>query len=270
VVEKIAVIVVVALAAGAALYLFGRNVSSRQRLMRSAAATVAGALAAAGAVYGLEAMTGDDTQMVDNAMIEARTLPLVGLVLADVPDAETRLRASLKEEMRNPTTTGAPRPLVLMSELRATHIIPALKATDAADAEGVLTARIALMRHLRGTNVAACRELALVGIQHPDRLDAQGQKLMREMLTAMEKAYRSGRTALKPGAAAPPPVPNDTDARALLVEGGLTPTDFEKLQNLAKLSGEEACELGIKLNGTPSKLPADKAGGLARYLAAAQ
>ncbi len=54
-VEKIAVIVVVALAAGAALYLFGRNVSSRQRLMRSAAATVAGALAAAGAVYGLEA-----------------------------------------------------------------------------------------------------------------------------------------------------------------------------------------------------------------------
>ena len=269
-VEKIAVIVVVALAAGAALYLFGRNVSSRQRMMRSAAAMIAGALAAAGAVYGLEALTGDDTQMVDNAMVEARTLPLVGLVLADVPDAEVRLRASLKEELRNPTTTGAPRPLVLMSELRATHIVPALKAADAADAEGVLAARIALMRHLRDTNVAACRELALIGIQHPDRLDAQGQKLMRDMLTAMEKAYRSGRAAVKPGAATQSPVPNDTEARALLVEAGLTPIDFEKLQNLAKLSGEEACELGIRLNGTPSKLPADKAGGLARYLAAAQ
>ena len=267
--EKIAVVVVVALAAGAALYLFGRTASSRQRLTRSVAAALAGALAAAGAVYGLEALTGDDTQMVDNAMVEARTLPLVGLVLADVPDAEPRLRASLKEELRHPTTTGAPRPLVLMSELRATHIVPALKAADPADAESVLAARIALMRHLRGTNVQACRELALIGIQHADRLDPQGQQLMRGMLTAMEKAYRSGRTVLKSGAAAPP-VPNDTEAQALLVEAGLTPADFEKLQNLAKLSAEEACELGIKLNGTPSRLPPDKAGGLSRYLAAAQ
>ena len=185
--EKIAVIVVVALVAGGALYLFGRNVSSRQRLIRSGAATIAGALAAAGAVYGLEALTGDDTQMVDNAMVEARTLPLVGLVLADVPDAETRLRASLREELRNPTTQGAPRPLVLMSELRTAHIVPALRATDAADAEGVLAARIALMRHLRGTNVAACRELALIGIQHADRLDPQGQKLMSAVAKGLKK-----------------------------------------------------------------------------------
>ena len=268
--EKIVVVVVAAVAAGAVLYLFGRTGSSRQRLTRSVAAAIAGALAAAGAVYGLEALNDDNTQMVDNAMVEARTLPLVGLVLADVPDAEARLRASLKEELRSPTTQGAPRPLVLMSELRATHIVPALKAADAADAESVLAARIALMRHLRGTNVQACRELALIGIQHADRLDPQGQQLMRNMLTAMEKAYRSGRTALKSGAAAPPPVPNDTEARGLLVEAGLTPADFEKLQNLAKLSGEEACELGIRLNGTASRLPPDKAGGLARYLAAAQ
>ena len=267
--EKIAVIVVVALVAGAALYLFGRNVPSRQRLIRSATATVAGALAAGGAVYGLEALTGDDPQMVENAMTEARTLPLVGLVLADVPDSEARLRASLKEEMRNPTTQGAPRPLVLMSELRAKYIVPALRAADAGDAEGVLAARIALMRHLLGTNVAACRELALVGIQHADRLDPQGQQLMRNMLTAMERAYRSGRTVTNSGAA-PPPVPNDTEAQALLVEAGLTPGDFEQLQNLAKLSPEQACELGIRLNATPSKLPADRAGGLARYLAAAQ
>ncbi len=265
--EQIAVVFVVALAAGAALYLFGRTVSSRQRLIRSLAAAVAGAVAAAGAVYGLQALTGDDTQMVDNAMTEARTLPLVGLVLADVPDAETRLRASLREELRNPTTQGPPRPLVLMSELRAKHIVPALRAADAA--EGVLAARIALMRHLAGTNVAACRELALIGIQRADRLDAQGQKLMRDMLTAMEKAYRTGRAALSSGAAQPP-VPNDTEARTLLVEAGLASSDFEKLQNLAKLSNEEACELGIRLNGAPGKLPPDRAGGLARYLAAAQ
>ncbi len=268
--EKIAVIVIAALAAGGVLFLVGRKASSRQRLTRSIAAAVAGALAAAGAIYGLEALTDDDAQMVENAMVEARTLPLVGLVLADVPDAEPRLRSALKEELRNPTTQGAPRPLVLMSELRATHIVPALKAADAADAENVLAARIALMRHLRDANVQACRELALIGIQHADRLDPQAQQLMRNMLAAMEKAYRSGRMALKSGADAPPPVPNDTEAQALLVEAGLTPADFEKLQNLAKLSAEEACELGIRLNGTPSRLAPDKAGGLARYLAAAQ
>lgn len=268
--EKIAVVVVVALAVGAALYLFGSTVSSRQRLTRAVAAAIAGALATAGAIYGLDVLTDDDTQVVDNAMAEARTLPLVGLVLADVPDAEPRLRASLKEVLRNPTTTGAPRPLVLMSELRATHIVPALKAADTTDAESVLAARIALMRHLRDANVQACRELALIGIQHADRLDPQAQQLMRNMLAAMEKAYRSGRTVLKSGAGAPPPVPNDTEAQALLAEAGLTPADFEKLQNLAKLSAEEACDLGIRLNGTPSRLPPDKAGGLARYLAAAQ
>lgn len=268
--EKITVIIVVALVAATALYLFGRTASPRQRLIRSAAGMVAGALAAAGAVYGLEALTGDDAQMVDNAMTEARTLPLVGLVLADVPDSEARLRATLKEELRNPTTDGPPRPLVLMRELRAAYIVPALRAADAADAESVLAARVALMRHLSGTNVAACRELALIGIQRADRLDAQGQHLMRQMLTAMEKAYRSGRTALGSSGAARPPVPNDTEARELLVEAGLTPGDFEKLQNLAKLSAEEACELGIRLNTTPSKLPPDRAGGLARYLAAAQ
>lgn len=268
--EKIAVIVIVALVAGAVLYLFGRNVSARQRLIRSAAGAAAGALAAAGAVYGLQALTGDDTQMVENAMTEARTLPLVGLVLADVPDSEARLRATLREELRNPTTDGPPRPLVLMRELRAAYIVPALRAADAADAEGVLAARVALMRHLSGTNVAACRELALIGIQRGDRLDPQGQHLMRQMLTAMEKAYRSGRAALSSGATVRPPVPNDTEARELLVEAGLTPADFEKLQNLAKLSAEEACELGIRLNTTASKLPPDRAGGLARYLAAAQ
>ena len=45
--EKIAVVVVAAVAAGAALYLFGRTASSRQRLTRSVAAALAGALAAA-------------------------------------------------------------------------------------------------------------------------------------------------------------------------------------------------------------------------------
>lgn len=62
----------------------------------------------------------------------------------------------------------------------------------------------------------------------------------------------------------------DADVAVVLGEAGLTPADFEKLRTLQRLSNEEACDLGIKLNEAPGKLPADKAGSLARYLAAAQ
>lgn len=267
--EKIAIVVVITVAVAAIVYLFGRARPTTQRLQRTAVAAVAAAIAGGGTVYGLERLTGNDAQLVDQAVTEARALPLVGLVLDDVPDAETRLRQALSEEMRNPTTQGPPRPLTLMAELRASHIVPALRATDAADAEAVLAARLALMRHLKSVDVATCRELALIGIQRGEKLDDMAQKLMREMLAAMEKAYRAGRAALKAGGA-PPQTPSDAQAAVLLGEAGMTPADFDKLRTLARLSPGDACDIGIKLNETPAKLPADKAGPLARYLAAAQ
>lgn len=266
--EKIAIVVVITVAVAALVYLFGRARPTAQRLQRTAVAAVAAALAGGATVYGLERLTGNDAQMVDQAVTEARALPLVGLVLDDVPGAETRLRQALAEELRNPTTQGPPKPLALMAELRASHIVPALRATDAADAEAVLAARLALMRHLKSVDVATCRELALIGIQRGEKLDDLAQKLMREMLATMEKAYRTGRAALKAGKA--PATPSDAEAAVLLGEAGLTPADFDKLRGLARLSPGDACDIGIKLNEAPAKLPADKAGPLARYLAAAQ
>ena len=73
---------------------------------------------------------GDDALAVDQAMTSARALPMVGVVLDDVPGAQDRLRDALREELRQPTTQGPSRPLKLMSELRTTHIVPALKAAD--------------------------------------------------------------------------------------------------------------------------------------------
>lgn len=210
---------------------------------------------------------GDDT-LVEQAMAEARNLPLVGLVLDDVPDADVRLRAALREELRRPTMDGAPRPLLLMSELRATHVVPALRATDTANAHAVLEARLALMRHLKTADPTACRELALVGIQRAERLDATGQALMRNMLAAMEKAYRAGRATLSSGAS--PPALSDGEAGALLAEAGLEKADFDRLRTLARLSSDDACDLAIRLNETPARLPSGKAASLARYLAAAQ
>jgi hypothetical protein len=267
-VENIAVIVAITLAVAAIAHFFGRPRPAPQKTRRTLIAAISALVAASAAVFGIEAFLDDDSAVIDKTVADARTLPLVGLVLDDVPGAEKRLRTSLREELRSPTTQGAPRPLLLMAELRSSHIVPALRATDAGDAQAVLDARVALMRHLREVDVASCRELALVGLQRTDKLDATSQKLMREMLASMEKAYRAGRTVLQSGAA--PPAPSDAEAAMLLTEAGLTSDDFDRLKNLARQSAQEACDLGIKLNEAARKLPAEKAGPLARYLAAAQ
>lgn len=267
--ENIAVVLAMTLAVAAVAHFLGRSLPTPQQTRRTVIAAISAAVAASAAVWSVGILTDDDAAVVDNAIAEARTLPLVGLVLDDVPDAEARLRASMREEMRRPTTAGAPRPLLLMAELRTAHIVPALRATDASSAQAVLAARSALMHHLQGVDLAARRELALIGLQSADRLDATAQKLMRDMLVATETAYRAGRAALKAGGATSP-IPGDTEAGALLAEAGLTASDFERLQNLARLSGAEACDLGIRLNEAPTKLPPDKAGPLARYLAAAR
>lgn len=269
--ESLGIVVGVAVAVGIGLYIRLRSAPTALRMRSALIGVAVAAVVAAAAVYGPRLLSGaNDTARADQALAEARTLPLVGLVLDDVPGAEARLRTALQEEIRNPTTKGPPRPLVVMSELRAAHIVPALKASDAADAMAVLAARNALLRYLHSVDLATCRELALTGIQRGDKLDPAGQKLLRDMLAAMEKAYRSGRAAIAASSAASRPVPADADIRTLLAEAGLTDADFEKLQSLARLSNEDACNLAIKLNQAPEKLPEDKRAPLARYLAAAQ
>jgi hypothetical protein len=270
-VEDLGIIIVVAAAVGVAVWLHGRNTGLTRRTLNTVIGLIVGGGAAAAVVYGFQSPSGSrDDARADQALAEARSLPLVGLVLDDIPGAEARLRKALRDEIRNPTTQGPPRPLAVMSELRATYIVPALKASDDADAASVLAIRNTLMHHLRSVDLATCRELALTGIQRGDKLDERGQKLMRDLLAAIEKAYRSGRAAIANSSAATRPVPADSEVGKLLTEAGLTTADFDKLQKLTRLSNEEACDLAIKLNEAPSKLPADKSGPLARYLAAAQ
>ena len=80
-----------------------------------------------------------------------------------------------------------------MSELRTTHIVPALKAADETSAAAAIDARAALLKHLKSTDLVVCKEFAVTGIQRSDKLDPAGQKLMSDLLAALEKAYRSGR-----------------------------------------------------------------------------
>jgi hypothetical protein len=92
---------------------------------------------------------------------------------------------------------------------------------------------------------------------------------MSDLLAALEKAYRSGRAAKAAGTTAPA-VASDAEARALLTEAGFQPADFDRLSRLARLPNEAACDLALKVNDAPQKVPADKRGALMRYLLTVQ
>jgi hypothetical protein len=269
-VEKLGVIIGIAVAVAIVVFLRDRRAAQAERVRAAAIGLVAAGVAAAAAVYGLAALreNGEETASVDQAIASARALPMVGVVLDDVPGSEGLLRAALKEEIRQPTAEGVSRPLKLMRELRTEYVVPALMATDEASAAATIEARAVLLKHLQRSDLVVCKEFALTGIQRSDKLDATGQKLLRDVLAALEKAYRSGRAAKAGGAV--PAVASDAEARALLGEAGFGQDDFEKLTRLVRLSKEDACDVALKFNDAPSKLPADKRGPLMRYLLTVQ
>lgn len=268
--EKLGVIIGIAVAVAIAIFLRDRRAAQPQRLRAAAIGLVVGGVVAAAAVYGLAALREDGEQAasVDQAIASARALPMVGVVLDDVPGSEGLLRAAMKEEIRQPTAEGVPRPLKLMRELRAEYVVPALMATDEASAAATIEARAALLKHLQRADLVVCKEFALTGIQRSDKLDATGQKLLRDVLAALEKAYRSGRAARAGGAL--PAVASDAEARELLGAAGFGQADFDKLAHLVRLSNADACDVALQFNDAPSKLPADKRGRLMRYLLTVQ
>jgi len=196
------------------------------------------------------------------ALAELRALPMVGLVMADEPSVEGRLRSAIDDEARTPTTQGPTRPMIIVGQLRQEYIAPALRRADDASLIAAMTARAELVQHLRATNTAACREFSMGGIRNVDRLDPKGQQLFRNVLAAMETAYRNGR-ANKDRTY---PMPNLQQMGAMLTEAGFQKIDFDKLNSFASLSNDVSCDVELKLNQVPPKLPADKRGPYSRYI----
>jgi len=195
------------------------------------------------------------------ALAEMRALPLVGAMMADNPEAETRLKAAVEQEINNPSTDGTTRPLALIADLRRQYILPALRSADDASAAAAVAARAALAAYLQKANPTACREFAAGGIQRPDRLDDEGQRLFRNVLQALETAYRNGRKSGKPL-----PIPGRTEILDMLRDAGFQQVDFDRLNAFATLSNEIACEIELKVDQVPPKLPADKRGAFARFV----
>jgi hypothetical protein len=197
----------------------------------------------------------------ETALAELRAMPMVGAMMADNPEAEARLKAAIQEELANPTAGGVPRALALIPDLRRQYIAPALRSADDATVTAAVAARAALAAHLQKANPAACREFSAGGIRQPDKLDGEGRQLFRSVLQALETAYRNGKASGKAK-----PMPTRAEVLDMLRGAGFQKIDFDRLNAFATLSNDIACEIELKVDQVPAKLPADKRGPFARFV----
>ena len=220
---------------------------------------VAGVVAAALAAWSVREFSGGSA--TDKAMAELRAQPLVGLVLADNPAIEAQVRAAVEEDQRHPQATS--RAFHAISEIRRTIVGPTLSAADDATALAVMKARADMVGRLQKTDLVACRQFSGEGIRDVGKLDSDGQRLFRTMLTAMEAAYRSGKANGGKGTPA-----SNREFAALLQTAGFTPDDFAKFGQVATLPDAELCQLEFRVDDAPGKLPDDKRGTFARFVIA--
>jgi hypothetical protein len=197
---------------------------------------------------------------VDTKLDNMRRVPLIGLVMADNPDIERRMRKAIEDESRSPTLAGVSRPSALIADLRRQYIVPALRAADDTTAVAALGARADLVRHLRDADPAACRAFSVGALQRPESLDAEGRQLFGKWQQAVEAAYRAGKAAGTPG-----PLPTRPEIVELLRQAGFRKVDFDRLNAFRHLSNEVSCDIELMVDSVPPLLPPDRRGPFARY-----
>ena len=195
-------------------------------------------------------------------LAEMRNLPLVGLVIADEPSVVDRLREAIAEEQRDPTAQGPTRPMYIVNGLRQEFIAPAVRRAEDSVLIAAMAARAELIQYLRATDTAICREFSLGGIKEVDKLEAKGRQLYDNMIKTMEAAYKNGR-ANKDGK---PVVPSLQEMGQAMQYAGFQKSDFDKLNSFATLSNDVSCDIELKLNQVPPKLPPAWQGPYARYI----
>jgi hypothetical protein len=199
---------------------------------------------------------------VDAALDDIRRLPLLVAVMADTPGVESRMRRAIEDELASPTRgSGLSRPFSVMIDLRRQYIVPALRSADDASVLAAVAARADFVRYLRRADTAVCRQFALGSLQRPDLLDPEGGRLFGEYQQALEAAYRNGKAAAKPQ-----PVLTRDELQAALKQAGFTKMDFDRLAGFQTLSNEVSCDVELKVDEVPQRLPPDRRGPFARYV----
>jgi len=196
---------------------------------------------------------------VERGVEAAKEMPLVGLVIAENPTLEQRLRAVIAEELTNPGQVPSPGSRFGV-EVRQRYIIPSLLGADDDSALKATGGMEVLAKYLQTKDPTLCREFGLAGLQNANKLDTDGKILLKQALALQEQAYRNGkggspRTALKAQEVGP-----------VLGEAGYTEKDLQQLSMFDKLSTADGCAVTVKLYGAPGTLPTARGGALARWL----
>ena len=213
-------------------------------------------------VFGIKLQTVPLTPL-ERAIADLRATPLLGQVLKDYPDAEKEIRQAMEDDQREPVAPGVPpRAFYAVGALSRDHIRPMLAAADDASVLAVMAARFALATRLRADDPQKCREFAMNGVQRVDQLTSEGQKLFSDFLAKMEVAYRNGRAA----SGKPQPMATPQEVVQLLGQAGFTQDDLDGLNRFASLSSIRACDIDLKIDGAPPKLPPDKQGPFSRFV----
>lgn len=220
---------------------------------------LAAAVVAAVVGFGAQYLRAPSSADVERGVEAAKEMPLVGLVIAENPPLEQRLRAVIVDELENPGQVPSPGSRFGV-EVRQRYIIPSLLAADDDSALKATGGMEVLAKYLQAKDPALCRELGLVGLQNANKLDADGKILLKQALALQEQAYRNGkggspRAALKTEEVGP-----------VLGEAGYAEKDLQQLRIFDKLSTADGCAATVKLYGAPGALPAARGGTLARWL----
>ncbi|HTE80110.1 MAG TPA: hypothetical protein VK634_05390 [Reyranella sp.] len=220
---------------------------------------LAAAVVAAVIGFGANYLRAPSSADVERGVEAAKEMPLVGLVIAENPALEEKLRAVIADELKNPGQVPSPGSRFGV-EVRQRYIIPTLLAADDDSALKATGGMEVLAKYLQTKDPALCRELGLAGLQNANKLDADGKVLLKQALALQEQAYRNGK-------AGSPKTPLKTEEIGrVLGEAGYTDKDLEQLSTFEKLSTVDGCAATVKLYGAPRALPTARGGTLSRWL----
>ena len=200
---------------------------------------------------------------LEQVITNLRGTPLIGQAIKDNPEAEKSIREAILEDQREPVAPGVPpRAFYAVGAVSRDYIRPMLAAADDTSVIAVMAARFALATQLRKDDPQTCRDFAMNGIQPVSQLTPEGRALFGDFLAKMENAYRSGRS----NNGKPQPMATPPEMIQLLTQTGVTNDDLEALNRFAALPSLRACDIDLKIDGAPPKLPPDKQAAFARFV----
>jgi hypothetical protein len=236
-----------------------RNINRTGKIGRTVLAILVAVAVAAFVGFGARYLRAPSPADVERGMQAAKDMPLVGLVVAENPALEERLRAAIVEELRNPGQTPSPG-AAFGVELRQRYIVPSLLASDDDSALKAVAGMEQLAKHLQMKDPILCKEFGLVGLQNADKLDGDGKVLLEQALALQEAAYRNGKG--KPAK----PALTTAEVAGTLTDADYGEKDLAQLNTVMTLSPADACAAIIKLYAAASALPPPRNGTLARWL----